>query len=620
MTIKIPLYQIAIVRLLCIRYYFTFASAYAWTPRHLLVTGTKSKGLVSSSSLLTPFCDNKYFSFNTKSTYITHAKLGACAVTGTQEKGHGDVDEAVKYYSKISKEKLKKGHTDCTEPGSGPPVAASGNKNVKNEPAAATAARTPAEDTPTSCGGGPPVASSTVYLELVDGISDKFYELKMHGTTVTIRYGRRGTAGTFSKKSFGSEAEAQKFVDKSVCGKRNKGYSDTFEGNDAVETALAAAEAIEDDDGPISLAGDEPFSDPRSDLEAGKRVYIAGSGKLPYILRKFNGGYSCTCFSFTKNIKKNGIQASSCKHLKLIRGEEAEALRCGTGSAGSRAGKDKASTNYDKNPSIVKKISLAYPWRVGMDPSGYVMSEKLDGMRAYWDGKGRLWTRRGERVAAPDWFLQGLPADVELDGELFLGRQQFDACMSIARQSDASDDWRRLTYVIFDAPLVSGGITTRLAAIRSLIDPETGLTPYARIHPHEMCRGADHLMEELAHVEQVGGEGLMLRNAASVHRGGRTNDLLKVKSFYDAEALITAHEEGSGKYKGMVGSLVCILKDGSAFKVGSGLSDSERTFDSAPKIGSVITFKYFELTKDGIPRFPTFLRIRHDVEASDFTR
>ena len=94
--------------------------------------------------------------------------------------------------------------------------------------------------------------------------------------------------------------------------------------------------------------------------------------------------------------------------------------------------------------------------------------------------------------------------------------------------------------------------------------------------------------------------------------------VLKVKTFHDDEALITDYEAGKGKYNGMVGSLVCVRRDGGKFKVGSGLNDSQRIYSAAPKIGSVITFKYFELSSDGIPRFPTFLRLRPDVSPSEF--
>ena len=190
--------------------------------------------------------------------------------------------------------------------------------------------------------------------------------------------------------------------------------------------------------------------------------------------------------------------------------------------------------------------------------------------------------------------------------------------MSITRRTDASNEWQRIKYVVFDAPKVRGGILERLDAAKSVLS-DCG-NEYAVIHPHSICTGVDHLLEELAATEQGGGEGMMLRRATAVHRGGRNTDLLKVKSFHDDEAIVVDYEEGKGKYSGMVGSLVCRSRQGAAFKVGSGLNDSQRSYQSKslPPVGSVITFQYFELTKDGIPRFPTFLRIRPDVDPAEF--
>jgi DNA ligase-1 len=53
-----------------------------------------------------------------------------------------------------------------------------------------------------------------------------------------------------------------------------------------------------------------------------------------------------------------------------------------------------------------------------------LMSEKLDGMRAVWDGEG-LYSRTGKPVSAPPSFFEQLPPGFALDGELFLGRKRF---------------------------------------------------------------------------------------------------------------------------------------------------------------------------------------------------
>ena len=77
-----------------------------------------------------------------------------------------------------------------------------------------------------------------------------------------------------------------------------------------------------------------------------------------------------------------------------------------------------------------------------------------------------------------------------------------------------------------------------------------------------------------------------------------------------------------GKYAGLMGSVTCKslgaagsnpdeqIPHGVKFKVGSGFSDEERA--NPPKIGSIITYKYQNLTAKGLPRFPIFLRVRED--------
>lgn len=322
-------------------------------------------------------------------------------------------------------------------------------------------------------------------------------------------------------------------------------------------------------------------------------------------------------------VAKKGAQACTCKHLKEVRGAQEEDARvaasAGAAPAHARAGPAKAKAapaakpaSGDK-PSINTRITLAQQWKPGVCVTGYLLSEKLDGMRAFWDGE-KMWSRTGKPVHAPEWFLQGLAGGTELDGELFLGRGRFQDCMSIVRRTDQPQSWETVKFVVFDAPSAAGGIAERLKAAEKAVSR----AKYAVLHPHSACAGEDELVAELAKIEAAGGEGLMLRNPTAAHRGGRTSDLLKVKSFHDDEALVTGYEAGKGKHHGRMGAVVCKLRSGKVFKVGSGFTDQQRETQNRPKVGDVITFKYFELTVDKIPRFPTFLRARPDVSADEF--
>jgi len=79
-----------------------------------------------------------------------------------------------------------------------------------------------------------------------------------------------------------------------------------------------------------------------------------------------------------------------------------------------------------------------------VDPTGWLLSEKLDGMRAWWDGSN-MWSRQGKPVYAPPWWLAALPRDFALDGELWLGRGRFQECMGIVRQHGMPQAWSSIT-------------------------------------------------------------------------------------------------------------------------------------------------------------------------------
>jgi DNA ligase-1 len=123
-----------------------------------------------------------------------------------------------------------------------------------------------------------------------------------------------------------------------------------------------------------------------------------------------------------------------------------------------------------------------------------------------------------------------------------------------------------------------------------------------------VCGDIACLRSELARVEALGGEGLMLRQPGSKYVAGRSSTLLKVKSFHDAEAVVIGHQPGAGKHKGRLGALLVRLADGTEFAVGTGFSDKERS--APPAVGATITFRYQELSDGGVPRFPSYLRVR----------
>jgi DNA ligase 1 len=334
------------------------------------------------------------------------------------------------------------------------------------------------------------------------------------------------------------------------------------------------------------------------DLKDGESVEVKGSARDPYILKNVGGVYSCTCPAWRN--QSLPIDRRTCKHLRKYRGDQAEQARLGA----FLPPRPSAETQKSDAPPLL----LAERWQTDIDLTGWWMSEKLDGVRAFWNGKQFL-SRQGNRFHPPDWFTAGLP-NVPLDGELWLARKAFQRTVSIVRRHDGTDLWREIAYVVFDAPQVAAPFEERLALLDATFSEHR--PSCARLLPQERCRGADHLMSELARIESLGGEGLMLRQPGSLYQAGRSSTLLKVKTFHDAEARVVAHEPGQGRHKGRLGALVVELADGVRFAVGTGLTDAQRA--SPPPVGSTITFRYQELSDRGVPRFPSFVRVRPDAE------
>lgn len=336
-------------------------------------------------------------------------------------------------------------------------------------------------------------------------------------------------------------------------------------------------------------------------LADGQKVSVKGSSST-YELQRQGAVYSCTCPAWRN--QGAAIGQRTCKHLRAYLGDAAETARVGAAAPASRP-----TAAGGRAPAVVKAgappILLAHKWETDHDPTGWWMSEKLDGIRAYWDGSAFV-SRLGNRFIAPVWFTKGLPSDI-LDGELWVGRKMFQKTTSIVRSGAGSDEWKQVTYVVFDAPSAQGHFEDRIAHVKKVVK-----STHARALDHVPCKGIDHLREELQRVEALGGEGLMLRQPRSPYVAGRSTTLLKVKTFHDAEATVIGHAPGAGKHKGRLGALIVQLADGTKFNVGTGFSDEER--ESPPAIGTVITFRYQELSNDGVPRFPSYVGERIDVQ------
>lgn len=253
-------------------------------------------------------------------------------------------------------------------------------------------------------------------------------------------------------------------------------------------------------------------------------------------------------------------------------------------------------------------LMLAGQWHDGADVSRYWVSEKLDGVRARWDGQA-LWTRAGNRIAAPAWFTRGWPRQA-LDGELWGGHGMFEATSGTVRSYPANDDgWRRLRFMVFDLPDHPGTFSQRLTAMQTLAERSAPAT--LAVIPQRRIADTAALHRHLHTIVAAGGEGLMLHHQDNRYSAGRSDGLLKLKPWDDAEARVVAHLPGKGKYAGMLGALLVEREDGARFRIGSGFKDVQRT--NPPAIGSLVTYRYNGLTAKGLPRFARFMRVRDEA-------
>lgn len=250
-----------------------------------------------------------------------------------------------------------------------------------------------------------------------------------------------------------------------------------------------------------------------------------------------------------------------------------------------------------------QRLLLAKTWDPSIDPTGWWISEKYDGIRAHWDGK-QLRTRGGNEIHAPGDFIKELPEGIEFDGELWLGRGRFEETVSVTRTQTPDERWRDIRYMIFDAPKAKGTFEERMEFVRKTIPRDAR---YLKRVPQTLCVSAEHLLARRDRVVGLGGEGLMIRQPRSAYEPGYSSTLLKVKPHSTGEAVVIGHKPGKGRYEGMMGSIRLKTPDGREFSVGSGFTKEERR--SPPPIGSIVTYRYRGLTKNKLPRFPSFLRV-----------
>lgn len=257
-------------------------------------------------------------------------------------------------------------------------------------------------------------------------------------------------------------------------------------------------------------------------------------------------------------------------------------------------------------------LLLAHKWPDNKDPTGFWLSEKLDGVRAWWNGE-RMYARSGRAWNPPQWFLDRLPKNLHIDGELWAKRDAFDATSGICRRSD-SDGWRTINFMAFDVTNLPLLYEERLRELKKQL-PDGERTPdevqdsrmggLICVLPAVRCTDKAHFDRLMQQIVEKGGEGLMLREPRSAYEVGRSRTLYKHKFWYDAEGVVIGHEWGQGEHKGRMGAARVRMENGHIISVGSGFSHAQR--DSfQPPVGTIIRYRFQELSHDGFPRFPIY--------------
>jgi DNA ligase-1 len=257
------------------------------------------------------------------------------------------------------------------------------------------------------------------------------------------------------------------------------------------------------------------------------------------------------------------------------------------------------------NAAPAPALLLAKNYHQSIDVSHYLVSEKLDGVRAYWDGK-QLLSRQGNRFNAPTWFIKDFPQQA-LDGELWIARGRFQATVSTVRKKQPIDsEWRHISYQLFEFPNAKGSFQQRIETLQQLVSVLA--ISHLNVIKQYRLETTAALTKKLNEVVAQGAEGLMLHRADALYQSGRSQVLLKVKKHQDAEATVIQHLVGKGKFSKVLGSMIVEDNTGLRFKIGTGFTLKQR--QHPPAIGRIITYKYFGRTKKGLPRFASFLRVR----------
>ena len=434
------------------------------------------------------------------------------------------------------------------------------------------------------------------YLEFKEGSSQKFWDIK-HTSKLTYRvmYGKLGSLGTKKHFEFKTEKEKNTNYKKLIETKLKKGYK---------KVSLGSKKKLKI----VKLnTQKKPHS---SSIKTKKKPCPSGKVVNPKTGR-------CIKMKLRSGTIKKDRQCPPGKVVNPKTGRCIKMkLRSGT----------KKKTVVDKVWSIKDGVMLAHTYKdpktgkinippkgTPQAPNGWYLSEKYDGYRAIWDGKNFL-SRNGNLFHAPESFKSKFPADIVLDGELFIGREKFEEHGILRKKKVDEGAWEKagVKFNVFDSPTMTGTFESRMTRLAALVKKLCSANCPIKLVKQTKIKNEKQMMIIFEKLTKQGAEGVMLRAPNSPYEGKRSKYLLKVKQLFDAECRIIGYKKGTGKYKRYLGAFECALEKDPKIKFTiSGMDDEIRmNYKTTHPIGTLVTFTYMGLSAKGVPRHPNYLRKR----------
>jgi hypothetical protein len=274
---------------------------------------------------------------------------------------------------------------------------------------------------------------------------------------------------------------------------------------------------------------------------------------------------------------------------------------------------------------------------------------KMDGMRfnaIVREGKVEFRSRNGKQILLLGHLekeFAALAGDVDcvFDGELmvmtegdhqFADRQTGNGILNKANKGTISEVeaslvhasvWDVIPYLYFTDGYCPVPYATRFSSLGDLVNGQLSKDKRIWLVSSEIVETYEKAQEIFNEYLSLGYEGIILKDGSGVWEDKRAKHQIKFKGELECDLKIVAVEEGTGKYAGMLGAIVCESGDGVVkVNVGSGFNDTHRkTLKEKDLIGKIVAVKYNARIKnkqgDESLFLPIFVEVRDDKDEAD---